>query len=190
VHRQALTVARHDRERLNAHKGRVVWFTGLSGSGKSTLANALEVALHAQGVRTYTLDGDNVRLGLNRDLGFTPADRVENIRRIAEVARLMMDAGLVVLTAFISPYKRERDMARDLIGAENFVEVFVNTPLAVCEQRDVKGLYQKAREGKIPNMTGVNSPYEAPESADVTLDTSTISVAESVKLLSKRLMHC
>jgi len=190
VHRQALTVARHDRERLNAHKGRVVWFTGLSGSGKSTLANALEVALHAQGVRTYTLDGDNVRQGLNRDLGFTPADRVENIRRIVEVARLMMDAGLVVLTAFISPYKRERAMARDLIGAENFVEVFVNTPLAVCEQRDVKGLYQKAREGKIPNMTGVNSPYEAPESADVTLDTSTISVAESVKLLSKRLMHC
>ncbi len=190
VHRQALTVARHDRERLNAHKGRVVWFTGLSGSGKSTLANALEVALHAQGVRTYTLDGDNVRQGLNRDLGFTPADRVENIRRIAEVARLMMDAGLVVLTAFISPYKRERAMARDLIGAENLVEVYVNTPLAVCEQRDVKGLYQKAREGKIPNMTGVNSPYEAPESADVTLDTSTISVAESVKLLSKRLMHC
>jgi bifunctional enzyme CysN/CysC len=153
VHRQALTVARRDRERLNAHKGRVVWFTGLSGSGKSTLANALEVALYAQGLRTYILDRDNVRLGLNRDLGFTPADRVENIRRIAEVARLMMDAGLVVLTAFISPYKRERAMARDLIGAENFVEVYVNTPLAVCEQRDAKGLYQKAREGKIPSLS-------------------------------------
>jgi bifunctional enzyme CysN/CysC len=189
VHRQALTVARHDRERLNAHKGRVVWFTGLSGSGKSTLANALEVALHAQGVRTYTLDGDNVRLGLNRDLGFTPADRVENIRRIAEVARLMMDAGLVVLTAFISPYKRERAMARDLIGTENFVEVYVNTPLAVCKQRDVKGLYQKAREGKIPNMTGVNSPYEAPEAPDCEIDTSSQPLALWVQRLMGQVLE-
>ena len=188
VHRQALSVARSDRERLNGHKGRVVWFTGLSGSGKSTLANALEVALHAQGVRTYILDGDNVRQGLNRDLGFTPADRVENIRRIAEVARLMMDAGLLVLTAFISPYKQERAMAKELIGAENFVEVFINTPLDVCEQRDVKGLYRQARAGKIPNMTGINSPYEAPESPDFTVDTSSTALASTVKMLTDHLL--
>jgi bifunctional enzyme CysN/CysC len=186
VHRQALSVARPDRERLNGHRGRVVWFTGLSGSGKSTLANALEVALHARGVRTYVLDGDNVRQGLNRDLGFTPADRVENIRRIAEIAKLMMDAGLVVLTAFISPYQRERTMAKDLIGAQDFVEVFVSTPLSVCEQRDVKGLYQQARAGKIPNMTGVNSPYEAPDSPDITVDTSAISLEQAVQMLIER----
>jgi bifunctional enzyme CysN/CysC len=153
------------------------------------LANALEVALHARGVRTYVLDGDNVRLGLNRDLGFTPANRVENIRRIAEVARLMMDAGLVVLTAFISPYKRERAMARDLIGTENFVEVYVNTPLAVCKQRDVKGLYQKAREGKIPNMTGVNSPYEAPEAPDCEIDTSSQPLALWVQRLMGQVLE-
>jgi bifunctional enzyme CysN/CysC len=148
---------------MNGHKGRVVWLTGLSGSGKSTLANALEVALQARGQRTFLLDGDNIRQGLNRDLGFTEADRVENIRRIAEVAKLMLDAGLVVLTAFISPFRREREMARELIGADHFVEVFVDTPLAVCEQRDVKGRYKKARKGLIPNFTGVSSPYEAPE---------------------------
>lgn len=163
VRKQSYSVAKQDRERLNGHQAKVIWFTGLSGSGKSTLANSLEVELHARGLRTYVLDGDNVRQGLNKDLGFTEGDRVENIRRIAEVARLMMDAGLVVMTAFIAPYKRDREMARDLIGAERFIEVYVNTPLEVCEQRDVKGLYRKAREGKIPNMTGINSPYEAPE---------------------------
>jgi len=162
VHRQALQIMRADRERLNGHKGRVIWFTGLSGSGKSTLANALEQALHAQGLRTYILDGDNVRQGLNRDLGFTEADRVENIRRIAEVAKLMMDAGLIVMTAFISPFRQEREAARELIGEHDFVEVHVSTPLDVCEARDPKGLYKKARRGEIPNMTGINSPYEAP----------------------------
>lgn len=162
VHRQALSITRPDRERLNGHAGKVIWFTGLSGSGKSTIANALEQALHAQGKRTYILDGDNVRQGLNKDLGFTNADRVENIRRIAEVAKLMMDAGLIVMTAFISPFRAEREMARQLIGAENFVEVFVDTPLEVCEQRDPKGLYKKARRGELPNMTGINSPYEPP----------------------------
>ncbi len=166
VHRQALTITREDREHLNGHKGRVIWFTGLSGSGKSTLANALEKELHAQGKRTYILDGDNIRQGLSKDLGFTDSDRVENIRRIAEVAKLMMDSGLIVMTAFISPFKAEREMARDLIGSDNFVEVYVNTPLDVCEQRDVKGLYKKARAGKIPNMTGVNSPYEAPDAPE------------------------
>jgi bifunctional enzyme CysN/CysC len=167
VHKQALSITRAERERLNGHQGKVIWFTGLSGSGKSTLANALEVELHKQGMRTYILDGDNIRQGLNKDIGFTDADRVENIRRVAEVAKLMMDAGLIVMTAFISPFRQEREMARELIGSDNFIEVFVDTPLEVCEQRDVKGLYKKAREGKIPNMTGINSPYEPPIAADL-----------------------
>ncbi|MCK9513285.1 MAG: sulfate adenylyltransferase subunit CysN [Pigmentiphaga sp.] len=173
VHSQALTITREHRERQNGHRGKVVWFTGLSGSGKSTLANALEVALYQQGKKTYILDGDNIRHGLNKDLGFTEADRVENIRRVAEVAKLMMDSGLIVLTAFISPYQREREMARELIGTENFIEVYVSTPLEICEQRDVKGLYRKARQGEIPNMTGVNSPYEPPASANATINTAT-----------------
>ena len=172
VHRQALSITRAERERLNGHPGKVIWFTGLSGSGKSTLANALEVALHEKGMRTYILDGDNIRQGLNNDLGFTDTDRVENIRRIAEVAKLMMDAGLIVMTAFISPFRREREMARELIGSEHFIEVHVATPLEVCEHRDVKGLYRKARSGQIPNMTGINSPYEVPDRADITIDTA------------------
>jgi bifunctional enzyme CysN/CysC len=187
VHRQSLSVDRTAREKLNGHPGKVLWFTGLSGSGKSTLANALEVELHARGIHTYILDGDNVRQGLNRDLGFTDTDRVENIRRIAEVAKLMMDAGLIVMTSFISPFRGERDLARELIGPENFVEIFVDTPLEICEQRDVKGLYKKAREGKIPNMTGVNSPYEAPLAPDVTVRTQETPLAESVRALRKLL---
>ncbi len=183
VHRQSLSIDRAAREKLNGHPGKVLWFTGLSGSGKSTIANALEVELHARGMHTYILDGDNIRQGLNRDLGFTDTDRVENIRRIAEVAKLMMDAGLIVMTSFISPFRRERDLARELIGAENFIEIFVDTPLEVCEQRDVKGLYKKAREGKIPNMTGVNSPYEVPLTPDVTIRTQETPLAESVKAL-------
>jgi bifunctional enzyme CysN/CysC len=183
VHQQALTITRADRENLNGHPGKVIWFTGLSGSGKSTIANALEVALHAQGKRTYILDGDNVRQGLNKDLGFTDADRVENIRRIAEVAKLMMDAGLIVMTAFISPFRREREMARELIGPENFVEVYVSTPLEVCEQRDVKGLYKKARNGQLPNMSGITSPYEPPLGSQVTLNGGGTSVDEGLKTL-------
>lgn len=170
IHRQALSIAREDRERLNGHPGKVIWFTGLSGSGKSTLANALEKELYTQGKRTYILDGDNVRHGLNKDLGFTDADRVENIRRVAEVAKLMMDAGLIVITAFISPFRAEREMARDLIGPENFIEVFVDTPLEICIQRDPKGLYKKTREGLIPNMTGINSSYEKPLNPDIYID--------------------
>jgi bifunctional enzyme CysN/CysC len=172
IHQQALTITKKEREILNGHAGKVIWFTGLSGSGKSTLANALEVELHRQGKRTYILDGDNIRQGLNKDLGFTDSDRVENIRRISEVAKLMMDAGLIVMTAFISPFQRERDMAKQLIGEENFIEVFVDTPIEVCEQRDPKGLYQKAREGKLPNFSGISSPYEAPDKPNVTVDTS------------------
>jgi len=183
VHRQALSITREAREQLNRHKGQVIWFTGLSGSGKSTIANALEIALHSQGKRTYVLDGDNVRQGLNKDLGFTDADRVENIRRIAEVARLMMDAGLIVLTAFISPFRREREMARELIGPENFVEVFVDTALEVCEQRDPKGLYKKAREGRLPNMTGVDSPYESPEKPDFVVTGGHSSLDDAVNEL-------
>ncbi|MFW8744794.1 adenylyl-sulfate kinase [Mesorhizobium japonicum] len=175
IHTQALSITKPDREKLHGHKGKVIWFTGLSGSGKSTLANALEVELHGHGQHTYLLDGDNIRQGLNKDLGFTESDRVENIRRIAEVAKLMMDAGLIVMTAFISPFKREREMARDLIGKENFIEVFVNTPLNVCEKRDPKGLYKKAREGTLPNFSGISSPYEEPDNPDITITVSTIS---------------
>jgi bifunctional enzyme CysN/CysC len=186
VHRQALSIARADRERLNGHKGKVIWFTGLSGSGKSTIANALEIELNRQGRRTYILDGDNIRHGLNKDLGFTEADRVENIRRIAEVARLMMDAGLIVMTAFISPFRREREMARDLVGAENFVEVYVSTPLEVCEERDPKGLYRKARRGELPNMTGIDSPFEVPTKPTLAIDGSVTSPDLAVnELLAK-----
>lgn len=148
---------------------KVLWFTGLSGAGKSTLANLVEKQLHARGCHTFILDGDNVRHGLNRDLGFTDEDRVENIRRVAEVARLMVDAGLVVLVSFISPFRAERQMARERFGDGEFVEVFVDVPLAVAEARDVKGLYRKARAGQIPNFTGIDSPYEAPESPELHL---------------------
>jgi bifunctional enzyme CysN/CysC len=189
VHRQALSITRQDREHINGHKGMVIWFTGLSGSGKSTLANALEEELHAQGKRTYILDGDNIRQGLNKDLGFTDADRVENIRRIAEVARLMMDAGLIVMTAFISPFRAEREMARELIGSDSFIEVYVSTPLDVCEERDVKGLYKMARAGKIPNMTGVNSPYESPDAPEFVANAGArpidLIVQDLVKLMTR-----
>jgi bifunctional enzyme CysN/CysC len=187
LHKQALTITRQDREKLNRHPGKIIWFTGLSGAGKSTLANALEVALHAQGKRTYVLDGDNVRHGLNQDLGFTNAERDENIRRVAEVAKLMMDAGLIVMTAFISPFKQEREMARELIGLENFVEVYVSTPLAVCEQRDVKGLYKKARNGQLPNMSGISSPYEPPLAPQITINSGSATVEESVCQLLRQI---
>jgi len=177
---QSFDVTRHDRERIKGQKGKVIWFTGLSGSGKSTLANALEHALHQAGKHTYILDGDNIRHGLNKDLGFSDADRIENIRRIAEVARLMADAGLIVLTAFISPFQKDRQMARDLIGSEHFLEVYVSTPLAVCEQRDPKGLYKKARCGDLPNMTGISSPYEAPEHPDFIADGANKTIATLV----------
>jgi len=155
----------------------VLWFTGLSGSGKSTIANLVEAALFAQGRHTYLLDGDNVRHGLNRDLGFTDADRVENIRRVGEAAKLFVDAGLIVLVSFISPFRSERRMARDLVGQSEFIEVFVDTPIEVCMQRDPKGLYEKAMAGEIRNFTGIDSPYEAPEHAEVTLKTVGVDAA-------------
>ncbi len=185
VHRQALSVDREARARLNGHRPLVLWFTGLSGSGKSTVANAVEQALHRKGVRTYILDGDNVRQGLNKDLGFTDADRIENIRRIAEVAKLMVDAGLVVLTAFISPFRSERDMARSLFGAGEFLEIHVDVPLDIAEQRDPKGLYKKARMGKLPNFTGIDSAYEPPEAAELILRTGELSVESCVE----RVLH-
>ncbi|MFY9809959.1 MAG: adenylyl-sulfate kinase [Aquabacterium sp.] len=187
LHTQLMSVKRKDREILNGHPGFVLWFTGLSGSGKSTIANALEHQLHKQGWHTYVLDGDNVRQGLNNDLGFTDADRAENIRRVAEVAKLMVDAGLIVITAFISPFRKEREMARNLIGSDRFLEVHVNTPLEVCEARDVKGLYQKARKGVIPNMTGINSPYEAPENAGVIISGASNTWDTAVKTLADML---
>ncbi|WP_192458797.1 adenylyl-sulfate kinase [Musicola keenii] len=183
------TIAREDRERLRGHRGVVVWFTGLSGSGKSTLAGALEQALHAKGVGTYLLDGDNVRHGLCRDLGFSDDDRRENIRRVGEVARLMVDAGLVVLTAFISPHRAERQMVRELLDEGQFIEVFVDTPLAVCENRDPKGLYRKARAGELRNFTGIDSVYEAPERPELRLDGQqlvTNLVAELLVVLHNR----
>lgn len=162
-----------------------LWFTGLSGSGKSTLANALEKALCAAGKHTMLLDGDNIRMGLNKDLGFEERDRIENIRRIAEVAKLMNEAGLIVLTAFISPYQSDRRNAREIIGDDNFIEIYVSTPLSECEKRDVKGLYKKAREGEIPNFTGISSPYEAPENANVVIDTCKCSMEEAVAMMMK-----
>jgi len=181
IHWQAVDVGKAARA---AHKGQrpcIVWFTGLSGAGKSTIANLVEKKLHALGRHTYLLDGDNVRHGLNRDLGFTPADRVENIRRIAEVAKLMVDAGLIVLTAFISPFRHERDMARGLVSAGEFIEVHVDTPLAVAERRDVKGLYAKARRGELANFTGVDSPYEPPVDPEIRIATTAVTPEQAAE---------
>ena len=172
IHWQALEVDKRARVRMNGHRPGVLWFTGLSGSGKSTIANLVERRLHALGTRTYLLDGDNVRHGLSKDLGFTAADRVENIRRIGEVARLMVDAGLIVLTAFISPFRSERELARGMVDDGEFVEIFVDTPLEVVERRDPKGLYRKARRGELKNFTGIDSPYEVPEAPELHIDTT------------------
>ncbi|PVM88216.1 adenylyl-sulfate kinase [Caulobacter radicis] len=174
IHWQHTDVSKASRAALKSQRGRVVWLTGLSGAGKSTIANLVEKRLHALGRHTYLLDGDNVRHGLNKDLGFTEEDRVENIRRVAEVAKLMVDAGLIVLTAFISPYRAERRLAREILNEGEFVEVFVDTPLAVAESRDVKGLYKKARAGQLKNFTGIDSPYEAPEAAELVIDTTKV----------------
>ena len=183
IHWQATDVDKAARAAQKGQKGRVVWFTGLSGAGKSTIANLVEKRLHAAGRHTYLLDGDNVRHGLNRDLGFTEEDRVENIRRVAEVAKLMVDAGLIVLTAFISPFRAERRLARELMGEGEFVEVFVSTPLAEAEKRDVKGLYAKARAGQLKNFTGVDSPYEEPEHAEIVVDTTGLSPVEAAEVI-------
>ena len=181
IHWQALSVDKDARAAIKNQKGRVIWLTGLSGAGKSTIADLVEKRLHADGRHTYLLDGDNVRHGLNRDLGFTEEDRVENIRRVAEVSKLMVDAGLIVLVSFISPFRAERRLARDLLGEGEFVEVHVDTPLAVAEARDVKGLYKKARAGELKNFTGIDSPYEAPESPEIVVDTTTMSPEDAAE---------
>lgn len=176
------SISAEDRERQNGHKGHVLWFTGLSGSGKSTVASAVERELHQRGIRTYILDGDNVRTGLNSDLDFSAASREENIRRIAHVSGLMKDAGLVVLSAFVSPYQKDRDYVREVAG-DDFSEVFVSTPLEVCEQRDVKGLYAKARAGEISNFTGISAPFEAPTNPELDVPTHTMSIEEAAMMV-------
>lgn len=187
---QAHRVSKEERAERAGQKPCVLWFTGLSGSGKSTLANALEQALFAEGKQTYVLDGDNVRHGLNRDLGFTDADREENIRRIGEVAKLFVQAGMIVLSAFISPFRSDRRMVRALLEDDEFIEIFVRAPLEVCEKRDPKGLYKRARAGEIPNFTGIDSPYEAPVKPEIIIDTADSGpedcVAQIVEALHRR----
>ena len=189
IHWQKMDVSKESRAKQKLQTPKVIWFTGLSGSGKSSIANILEKKLQSLGKHTITLDGDNIRHGLNRDLGFTEADRVENIRRVGELAKLMLDSGLICITSFISPFESERSMARTLVSENEFIEVFVDTPLSVCEQRDVKGLYAKARAGEIPNFTGISSPFETPKNPEIRIDTTNISAEEAanqiVKFLSK-----
>ena len=177
------TVTRDHREQLNGHRAVVVWFTGLSGAGKSTLAHAVEEALHAQGRRTFVFDGDNVRHGLCSDLGFSAEDRRENLRRVGEMARLFIEAGTIALTAFISPMREDRGRVRQIVGPDRFIEVFVSCPLAVCEQRDVKGMYRRARAGEIKEFTGVSAPYEAPESPALVVHTDRMSLTQSVNVV-------
>jgi adenylylsulfate kinase len=174
-------ISKSDRQVLNDHNSFLIWFTGLSGSGKSTIANVVEQELHKQGIKTYTLDGDNIRKGINNDLSFAPEDRTENIRRIAEISNLMIDAGLVVLAAFVSPYKKDRENIRSIVKDVNFVEVFINTSVEECERRDTKGLYKKARAGEIKNMTGISAPYEAPENPDIEIKTEEETIEHAVR---------
>jgi adenylylsulfate kinase len=181
------TVAKEERERISGHRGCTVWFTGLSGSGKSTLANLLEKALWERGVRSFVLDGDNVRHGLNKDLGFSPSDRTENIRRIGEVAKLFTEAGVINVTAFISPYRADRDLVRGLMKPGDFVEVYVSCDLDECERRDPKGLYKKARAGQIPEFTGISAPYEAPLEPELHIDTTRETPEQSLARVLKYL---
>ena len=174
----ATTITKQDRHRMNGHKSAILWYTGLSGAGKSTLANKVEEKLFERGIHTYVLDGDNIRHGLNKGLGFSTEDRKENIRRIGEVSKLFVDAGAFVSTAFISPYREDRDMVRQLVNDGEFIEIFVNAPLDVCEERDPKGLYKKARAGEIKNFTGIDDPYEAPENAELTIYTGEKTLEE------------
>jgi adenylylsulfate kinase len=173
-------ISKKDRQASNNHNSFLMWFTGLSGSGKSTIANVVEQELHKQGIKTYTLDGDNIRKGINSDLSFAPEDRTENIRRIAEISNLMVEAGLVVLAAFVSPYKKDRENIRSIVKDVNFVEVFINTSVEECERRDVKGLYKKARAGEIKNMTGISAPYEVPENPDIEIKTEEETIENAV----------
>ena len=181
-------ISLHDRMKTNNHKPLLLWFTGLSGSGKSTIANVVEQELFKQNIKTYTLDGDSIRKGINNDLSFSPEDRTENIRRIAEVANLMLDAGLVVIAAFVSPYKKDRENIKNIVKDANFVEIYINTSLEECERRDAKGLYRKARSGEIKDMTGISSPYEAPEQADIEIKTEEESIEAAAKKIVDAIM--
>jgi bifunctional enzyme CysN/CysC len=188
VHWQPTDVTRQDHASLKNQTPRVLWFTGLSGAGKSTIANEVEKKLALMNRHTFLLDGDNVRHGLNKDLGFTEADRIENIRRVGEVAKLMVDAGLIVLTAFISPFRAERDMVRAMLPEGEFIEIYVDTPLDVAESRDVKGLYKKARAGELKNFTGIDSPYEAPDAPEIRVNTAEMSASEAADYIIKQLL--
>ena len=179
--KHSYSVNRDSRKKLKQHQSILLWFTGLSGSGKSTIANCVEQELHKNSIHTYTLDGDNIRKGLNSDLSFSPEDRSENIRRIAETAQLMIDAGLVVLAAFVSPYRNDRDYIRKIVGDDNMVEIYINTSIEECERRDVKGLYKKARKGEINNMTGISAPYESPLHPDIQINTEEVTIVDATK---------
>ncbi len=183
----SFNISAEKRAKLKRHKPLLLWFTGLSGSGKSTIANAVEQALFEKGIHTYALDGDNVRQGLNKNLSFSPDDRTENIRRIAEVAALMLDAGLVVTASFVSPYKKDRANVASIVGDNNFIEIFINTPIEECERRDVKGLYAKARAGEIKDFTGIDAPYEIPDQPIIEIDTTKKSISESVALILEQI---
>ncbi len=174
-------ISKKDRQENNKHSSFLMWFTGLSGSGKSTIANVVEQELYKLGIKTYTLDGDNIRKGINSDLTFAPEDRTENIRRIAEISNLMVDAGIVVLAAFVSPYIKDRENIKSIVKEDNFIEIYINTSLEECERRDVKGLYKKARAGEIKNMTGISAPYEAPTNPEIEIETEKESIEESAK---------
>ncbi len=177
------TVTRKRREQLNGHRGGVVWFTGLSGAGKSTIAHSVEERLHQMGCRTFVFDGDNVRHGLCSDLGFSPADRHENLRRIGEMGKLFAEAGIIALTAFISPFHSDREMVRNMVASDDFLEIYCRCPLEVCEARDVKGLYRRARAGEIKEFTGVSAPYEEPDNASLVIDTNLIDIEESTRIV-------
>ena len=188
IFKQDYKISRKDREVLHKHNSSLIWFTGLSGSGKSTLANLLEQELHILKISTFVLDGDNIRHSLNKDLTFSLKDRSENIRRIGEVAKIMLDAGVLTIGAFVSPYKKDREMVKNIVGSENFIEIYVNASLAECEKRDTKGLYKKARSGEIKNMTGISSPYEVPENPTLEIDTNKETIDESMKKIKKCIM--
>lgn len=188
IFRQDYKVTRKDRQELNKHHAHLVWFTGLSGSGKSTLANLVEIEFHKLGISTYILDGDNIRHGINKDLLFSEKDRNENIRRIAEISKLFIDAGVLILAAFVSPYISDRENIKKVVGVENFTEIFVNTSLDECERRDVKGLYKKARAGEIKNMTGLDAPYEAPINPDIEILTENTATEDSVKIIVNNIL--
>ena len=185
IFKQDYKISRKDREVLHKHNSSLIWFTGLSGSGKSTLANLLEKELHILKISTFVLDGDNIRHSLNKDLTFSLKDRSENIRRIGEVAKIMLDAGVLTIAAFVSPYKKDREMVKNIVGSENFIEIYVNASLAECEKRDTKGLYKKARSGEIKNMTGISSPYEVPENPTLEIDTNKETIDDSMQKIKK-----